>query len=71
MIDLGLAKRVNKERTLTICGTLHAIPPEVLFGGGNCWYAYEFDYYQLGVLMYEMIVGRPPFGYENVNPNIR
>lgn len=71
MIDLGNAKRVNKERTLTICGTLHAIPPEVLFGGGSYPYSYEFDYYQFGVFLFEMLAGKPPFGYEGANVKIR
>lgn len=52
MIDLGKAKRIGKERTNTICGTLHAIPPEVLFGGGSYSYAYELDYYEFGVLLF-------------------
>jgi serine/threonine protein kinase len=71
IIDLGKAKRIGSQRTLTICGTVHAIPPEVLLGGGTYPYSYEFDYYQLGVLLYEMVVGQPPFGYENTNPKIK
>ena len=27
MIDLGKAKKINNERTFTICGTTHSIPP--------------------------------------------
>lgn len=27
MIDLGKSKRINKERTFTICGTTHSMPP--------------------------------------------
>jgi serine/threonine protein kinase len=27
MIDLGKAKRINGERTFTICGTTHSMPP--------------------------------------------
>ena len=26
MIDLGKAKRINKERTFTVCGTTHSMP---------------------------------------------
>ena len=29
MIDLGKAKRIRKERTYTICGTSHAMPPDI------------------------------------------
>ena len=27
LIDLGKAKKINGERTLTLCGTTHTIPP--------------------------------------------
>lgn len=62
MIDLGKAKRVDKERTFTVCGTTHSMPPEVYEGKG---YSYGFDYYSFGVLVYELLVGVAPFGYEN------
>jgi len=29
MIDLGKAKLIRKERTYTICGTTHAMPPDI------------------------------------------
>jgi serine/threonine protein kinase len=29
MIDLGKAKNVGKQRTFTVCGTTHSMPPEV------------------------------------------
>jgi len=27
MIDLGKAKKIDRERTFTICGTTHSMPP--------------------------------------------
>jgi hypothetical protein len=27
MVDLGKAKRIQKGRTYTYCGTIHAMPP--------------------------------------------
>lgn len=27
MIDLGKAKHIDKERTFTVCGTTHSMPP--------------------------------------------
>ena len=29
MIDLGHAKKIDRDRTFTICGTVHAMPPEI------------------------------------------
>ena len=29
MIDLGHAKKIDRERTFTICGTTHSMPPEI------------------------------------------
>lgn len=29
MIDLGKSKHIKKERTFTICGTTHAMPPDI------------------------------------------
>jgi len=70
LVDLGLAKRIGKKRTYTVCGTIHSMPPEVLLGTSKEGYSYEFDYYGLGVLIYELTVGVPPFGYHNSNPHI-
>ena len=49
MIDLGKAKQIKKERAYTICGTTHAMPPDIYKKNG---YSYEFDYYSFGVLIY-------------------
>ena len=57
IVDFGLSKKIFG-KTLTICGTPHYIAPEVLTQEG---YSFEADWYTLGVVLYEMIVGRPPF----------
>lgn len=67
LIDLGHAKRIGKDRTFTICGTTHSMPPEIYSAQG---YSYEFDYYGYGILLYELLVGTAPFGYGNSNPSI-
>lgn len=67
MIDLGKAKLIKKERAYTICGTTHAMPPDIYKKEG---YSYEFDYYSFGVLIYEMLVGKSPFGYGGSNKKI-
>ena len=71
MIDLGKAKRIGRERTYTVCGTTHAMPPEVLLEKNTQGYSYEFDYYSFGILVYELLTGKSPFGYGNSNKNIK
>ena len=42
-----------------MCGTPNYIAPEVLEGKGG--HSYEVDVWSLGVIMFEMLVGYPPF----------
>lgn len=67
MIDLGQTKLIKKQRAYTICGTTHAMPPDIYKKQG---YSYQFDYYSFGVLIYELITGTSPFGYGSSNKNI-
>jgi serine/threonine protein kinase len=60
VIDFGLSKKIY-DKTYTVCGTPHYIAPEVLTQGG---YSFEADWYTLGVVLYEMIIGAPPFDAE-------
>ena len=41
-----------------MCGTPNYIAPEVLT---KTPYAYEVDCWAIGVILYVMVVGRPPF----------
>ena len=45
-------------RTFTKCGTDEYAPPEVVSGRGRSCAA---DWWALGILLHEMLTGRPPF----------
>lgn len=61
LIDFGFAKVVRK-RTYTICGTPEYIAPEILLNQGH---GKPVDWWTLGILIYEMLAGYPPFQDED------
>ena len=67
-VDFGLSKRIKKERTHSVCGTPHALPPEIFSETG---YSYEVDAYTLGVLAFELLTGEAPFGYKHSFEDIK
>ena len=76
--DFGLATRVeyDGERKHTVCGTPNYIAPEIL-ENKNSGHSYEVDYWAIGVIVYTLLIGRPPFEtddvketYKKINANI-
>eukprot|EP01126_Amoeba_proteus_P014591 TRINITY_DN1644_c0_g2_i2.p1 TRINITY_DN1644_c0_g2~~TRINITY_DN1644_c0_g2_i2.p1 ORF type:complete len:328 (+),score=50.06 TRINITY_DN1644_c0_g2_i2:446-1429(+) len=61
LIDFGFAKKlVPGDRTCTICGTPDYVAPECILGETS-GYDVRVDYWALGVLTFELMVGIPPF----------
>ncbi|KAK7047342.1 Cell cycle serine/threonine-protein kinase cdc5/MSD2 [Paramarasmius palmivorus] len=65
--DFGLAALIENpgERKKTICGTPNYIAPEVLFDTAN-GHSFEVDTWSIGVIIYTLIIGRPPFQTKDV-----
>ena len=60
LTDFGLSKMINKqkEKAFTICGTPQYLAPEILSDDG---YDDSVDWWSLGCVMFEMLVGKAPF----------
>jgi len=63
--DFGLSKILSQpeEQTHSLVGTAAYVAPEILKGGG---YDKSVDWWALGILLYEMLHGKPPFYDKNI-----
>ncbi|XP_066303706.1 cGMP-dependent protein kinase 1-like isoform X7 [Branchiostoma lanceolatum] len=59
LVDFGFAKKIGFGRkTWTFCGTPEYVAPEIILNKGHDLSA---DYWSLGILMFELLTGSPPF----------
>jgi serum/glucocorticoid-regulated kinase 2 len=63
LTDFGMAKFLEDHQSAnSFCGTPEYLAPEVIIGEGH---NKSVDWWSLGILIYEMIVGIPPFYHLN------
>ncbi|CAN6272307.1 unnamed protein product [Urochloa humidicola] len=59
LVDFRFAKKMEGERTYTICGITDSLAPEIVLGRGH---GFPADWWALGVLIYFMLQSDVPFG---------
>ena len=65
IMDFGIAMALNSNeltQTNSVMGSVHYLPPEQANGSGS---TIKSDIYSLGILMYELLVGKVPFKGDN------
>ncbi|KAF1651700.1 cGMP-dependent protein kinase 2, partial [Eudyptes chrysocome] len=59
LVDFGFAKKIGSgQKTWTFCGTPEYVAPEVILSKGH---DFSVDFWSLGILVYELLTGSPPF----------
>ncbi|KAL9077519.1 MAG: hypothetical protein Q9161_000365 [Pseudevernia consocians] len=62
LVDFGFAKEISNRETYTLCGTPEYLAPEVIRNSGH---GTAVDWWAFGILIYEFLVGQPPFWNQN------
>ena len=58
LTDFGFAKVLDQGKTYTLCGTPEYLAPEIILNKGH---GKPVDWWTMGILLYEMLVGIDPF----------
>ena len=65
LVDFGMAKKLEyNNKALSFCGTPEYLAPEIIKGEG---YDINVDWWSLGIILYEMLCGVPPFYVDNLD----